>query len=94
MDDAVRYTSTQGEPIRRVWIPKANGKLNPLASLGLYVRVGSSSHAFRAIDRYAETRLRYKFKLFDRRGGVYPSLHLYGYYGLASLSGQGAARRV
>jgi len=57
-----------------------------------YFQVGSTSRAYRAIDLYTATRLRrwlrIKHKLRGRRGGHYPLPHLYGYFGLLSLSGR------
>jgi len=57
-----------------------------------YFQVGSTSRAYRAIDSYTAARLRrwlrIKHKLRARRGGQYPLPHLYGYFGLVSLSGR------
>jgi group II intron reverse transcriptase/maturase len=57
-----------------------------------YFQVGSTSRAYRAIDLYTAARLRrwlrIKHKLRSRRGGHYPLPHLYGYFGLVSLSGR------
>lgn len=71
------------------------GKLNrTLRGWANCFQVGSVSRAYRAIDSYTATRLRRwlrnKYKLRRRRGGTYPSPHLYGYFGLARLSARGA----
>ncbi|EIF33395.1 group II intron maturase family protein, partial [Burkholderia sp. Ch1-1] len=82
--------------LRTVWQETTElvGKLNrTLRGWANYFQVGSVSRAYRAIDSYTATRLRRwlrnKYKLRRRRGGTYPSPHLYGYFGLVRLSARG-----
>jgi RNA-directed DNA polymerase len=60
-----------------------------------YFQVGSVSRAYRTLDLHTAARLRrwlrIKHKLRHRRGGTFPLPHLYGYYGLVSLSGRTAS---
>jgi RNA-directed DNA polymerase len=51
-----------------------------------YFSVGTTRKAYRVLDNYTALWLRFKHKVWRRKGGAYPLAHLYGQFGLIRLT--------